>query len=91
MKDVPFVENPKECNILVAGLNAFICDKCIEQANIIIKDEVDYKSTKKFSDFKIFKPLEIKKYLDQYVIGQDQAKKFFLLLFTIIIKNNTSF
>ncbi|MCD6112686.1 MAG: ATP-dependent Clp protease ATP-binding subunit ClpX [Bacteroidales bacterium] len=65
----------KECNILVAGLNAFICDKCIEQANIIIKDEVDYKSTKKFSDFKIFKPLEIKKYLDQYVIGQDQAKK----------------
>ena len=64
---------------LVAGPHAFICDKCIHLCNDII--------TKKTQthDIKVLKPKEIKARLDEYVIGQEDAKFVSLLLFIIII------
>ncbi len=65
-----------EVNLLIAGVDGHICDFCIEQAHGIIQEEVKSKG----SDFNIDKlivkkPKEIKEFLDQYVIGQDDAKK----------------
>ena len=69
--------NKQDTEILIAGANAHICNSCIEQAFHIV--EQDSKSTasikKNASDFKLLKPIEIKSHLDDYVIGQDQAKK----------------
>lgn len=65
-----------ETNLLIAGINAHICDKCIEQANGIVLEEV--KSTKgnhASNDLILRKPKEIRAFLDNYVIGQDQTKK----------------
>jgi ATP-dependent Clp protease ATP-binding subunit ClpX len=65
-----------EVNILIAGITGHICDHCIEQAGQIIKEEIQQKSNYKFSkDFKLQKPKEIKRFLEDYVIGQDEAKK----------------
>lgn len=67
-----------EVGILISGLDAQICDQCIEQANMILKEELYTSSKKKApskSDLKVFKPAEIKNFLDQYVIGQDEAKR----------------
>jgi len=66
----------KEVNLLVAGANAFICDMCAEQANLIVREELKKKGEFKLNKSKLLKPAEIKKFLDQYVIGQDEAKKF---------------
>lgn len=63
-----------EVNILIAGLNAHICDFCINQAQTIIDEEFFSKPQKFSLASEILKPAEIKKYLDQYVIGQDEAK-----------------
>jgi len=65
----------RDANILIAGLNAHICDSCISQAQLIMAEELSAKSHKQAPDFTLLKPIEIKKYLDQYVIGQDEAKK----------------
>ncbi|TWP23992.1 ATP-dependent Clp protease ATP-binding subunit ClpX [Apibacter muscae] len=63
-----------EVQLLVAGLNGHICNDCIEQAhNILIQDQTQVK--KQDFEFKEQKPKEIKKFLDQYVIGQEEAKK----------------
>nr|NQU91929.1 ATP-dependent Clp protease ATP-binding subunit ClpX [Bacteroidota bacterium] len=64
-----------EAEILIAGINANICDECVEQAQLILKEEHSIKKPDKFKDFKVLKPFEIKKYLDQYVIGQEESKK----------------
>ena len=61
--------------MLIAGLNAHICDYCVTQAQVILEEESAAKVQKYFPDFTLLKPVEIKKYLDQYVIGQDEAKK----------------
>lgn len=66
----------KEVNLLVAGANAFICDMCAEQANLIVREELKKKGEFKLNKSKLLKPVEIKKFLDQYVIGQDEAKKY---------------
>jgi len=67
-------KNKKEVNILISGIDSFICDVCILQASQIIKPEkVDFPISKRI-DFKLFKPKEIKEYLDDYVIGQEKAK-----------------
>ena len=63
-----------DTNLLIAGLDAHICDRCITQANGIIEEESNEKFEKKF-DFELKKPKEIKDFLDQYVIGQENAKK----------------
>jgi ATP-dependent Clp protease ATP-binding subunit ClpX len=65
----------KEANILIAGLEGHICDHCIEQANSIMKEELGSKKNSTFDTINLLKPVEIKHFLDQYVIGQDMAKK----------------
>ena len=65
----------KETKLLIAGLESYICDSCIEQANNILIDEFGSKANKVFDSINLLKPSEIKNFLDQYVIGQDMAKK----------------
>lgn len=65
----------KEANILIAGLEGHICDHCIEQAHAIMTEELGGKKNPAFDKINLLKPVEIKKFLDQYVIGQDTAKK----------------
>jgi ATP-dependent Clp protease ATP-binding subunit ClpX len=65
----------KEVNILVAGLEGHICDHCIEQAYSIMNEELGSKKNPAFDSINLLKPVEIKNFLDQYVIGQDMAKK----------------
>ena len=64
-----------QSNVLIAGLDAHICDYCIGQAQHIIEEELATKSKGHFTKIKLQKPKEIKAYLDQYVIGQDEAKR----------------
>jgi len=66
----------KDTNVLVAGIEGYICDNCIDQAQVIVKEEMSaqYKSDNT-SELTLLKPIEIKQHLDQYVIGQDEAKK----------------
>jgi len=65
-----------QTNLLVAGQEAHICDSCIEQAyGIIIEESKRGEDILKNEEFKISKPKEIKGFLDEYVIGQDQTKK----------------
>jgi len=66
----------KEASLLIAGLEGHICDSCIEQAHGIVLEELGTKSDFKIESINLLKPVEIKKFLDQYVIGQDEAKKF---------------
>jgi len=65
----------KEANILIAGLEGHICNHCIEQAYSIMNEELGSKKSTKFDTINLLKPAEIKHFLDQYVIGQDMAKK----------------
>ena len=65
----------KETNLLVAGLDGHICDHCIEQAHILMNEELGNKKSVTFDSVNLLKPNEIKHFLDQYVIGQDMAKK----------------
>ncbi|MDR2206289.1 MAG: ATP-dependent Clp protease ATP-binding subunit ClpX [Flavobacteriaceae bacterium] len=65
-----------EVQMLISGQSGFICENCIEQAHGMLKDSTKnagYSPIENVSEIK--KPKEIKKFLDQYVIGQDQAKK----------------
>lgn len=65
-----------ETDLLIAGLDAHICDKCIEQAHGIVMEELAEKNSSTLSTELILKkPKEIKAFLDQYMIGQVQAKK----------------
>jgi ATP-dependent Clp protease ATP-binding subunit ClpX len=65
-----------ETNLLIAGINAHICDKCIEQAHGIVLEELKTNGNSKMvADLILKKPHEIRAFLDQYVIGQDQTKK----------------
>lgn len=65
-----------ETNLLIAGINAHICDKCIEQAHGIVMEELKSSGQTKLStDLVLKKPHEIRAFLDEYVIGQDQTKK----------------
>ncbi|MBC8054152.1 MAG: ATP-dependent Clp protease ATP-binding subunit ClpX [Sphingobacteriaceae bacterium] len=62
--------------MLIAGLDAHICDKCVAQANQILSEELSTRKNKTAqSALTLMKPMEIKSHLDQYVIGQDDAKK----------------
>ncbi len=62
--------------MLIEGMEAFICDKCVTQANVLLAQELGNKKSKAFDEsFTLLKPTEIKKHIDQYVIGQDEAKK----------------
>ncbi len=79
--------NPNQCSfcgrkksevqILISGQNGFICENCIEQAHLIVKDSATAtpENAMASSMDELKKPREIKTFLDEYVIGQDQAKK----------------
>ena len=64
-----------ETNLLIAGIDAHICDKCIEQANGIVVEELKSNVKTNVGDLVLRKPKEIRAFLDKYVIGQDQTKK----------------
>lgn len=64
-----------ETNVLIAGLEGHICDLCVEQAQAIVREEMSSKHELRLRDIKLLKPAEIKNYLDQYVIGQEAAKR----------------
>jgi ATP-dependent Clp protease ATP-binding subunit ClpX len=63
--------------LLVSGLEANICENCIEQAQLIVNEEIHKKPTQgfKFNLTKVAKPKAISEFLGDYVIGQDEAKK----------------
>ena len=63
-----------QTKLLIAGLDAHICDICISQADMIVKDDEASKESSEFT-VDLRPPLEIKNFLDQHVIGQEQAKK----------------
>lgn len=65
----------KDTNLLIAGMDGHICDHCIEQAYAIVEEEFKRESEFDLNGIKLLKPKEIKDFLDQYVIGQDQAKR----------------
>lgn len=65
-----------DTNLLIAGLDAHICDKCIEQAHGIVVEEVFKPEESELSDSVLLhKPKEIKDFLNEYVIGQSAAKR----------------
>ena len=66
----------KDVNLMVSGTDVHICDSCILQAYHILEEEMNPKERSGFSKgLTLIKPQEMKRYLDQYVIGQDEAKK----------------
>jgi ATP-dependent Clp protease ATP-binding subunit ClpX len=70
-----FCGRPKpETQLLIAGLDAHICDRCIVQAHGIVQEE-DVSSETKEASIELKPPKEIKSFLDTYVIGQESSKK----------------
>ena len=67
--------NKKDVDLMISGIHAHICDKCIAQANQILSEELNTKNNISSPSFNLIKPKEMKKHLDQFVIGQDEAKK----------------
>ena len=67
-------KSQKEVKKLIAGPTVYICDECIELCNDIIAEEYGQESTSRATS-KVLKPKEIKEALDEYVIGQEDAKK----------------
>ena len=70
----------REVKLLIIGLNGYICENCAEQAYRIVQENLTDDQKKPANDQyqqkKVPKPMEIKAYLDQYVIGQDEAKRY---------------
>ena len=64
-----------QTKLLIAGIDAHICDNCVLQAQNILHEEMATRSEAKFKNVDLKKPQEIKAYLDQYVIGQEEAKR----------------
>ena len=66
-----------ETRLLLTGMNGFICDSCVEQASQIVAEHLGHNSAaqSRNSNKRIPQPQEIKDYLDQYVIGQEDAKR----------------
>ena len=69
----------KDVPLLLSGINGFICSDCAMQAYRIVQDTLGAKTSESSGNFvlnNIPKPKQIKEYLDQYVIGQDDAKRY---------------
>ena len=68
----------KDVRLLITGLNAYICDECVRRAGEIVDEALEKQATTKLGlNLKTMpKPREIKDFLDQYVIGQDEAKRY---------------
>ena len=65
----------KEVSIMISGINAHICERCIGQAQQILNEENKIRFSSRSPKFNLVKPKEMKEYLDQFVVGQDEAKK----------------
>jgi len=71
-----FCGRPKEeTGVLIAGMDAHICNHCVEQAQMIVREEILARDSDQITAIKLHKPNEIKAHLDKYVIGQDEAKR----------------
>ena len=64
-----------DTNLLIAGLDAHICDRCIVQAHGIVAEESKHVGQELTPEVMLKKPQEIKAFLDSYIIGQEQTKK----------------
>jgi ATP-dependent Clp protease ATP-binding subunit ClpX len=64
-----------EVEMLIAGTTGHICNNCVVQAQTIVRDEMGQKAGNSFVNLQLLKPADIKKHLDEYIIGQDDAKK----------------
>ena len=60
---------------MISGINAHICEKCVGQAQHILNEETKMQSAANLPRFNLIKPRAIKEHLDQYVVGQDEAKR----------------
>ena len=66
----------QDINVMVSGLDGHICDHCVEQAHLVVEQELKAKGGKtSHFTLNLIKPSEIKKHLDEFVIGQEDAKK----------------
>lgn len=66
----------QDINVMVSGLDGHICDHCVDQAHVVVKQEMKAKGGKSANfALNLLKPMEIKRHLDEFVIGQDDAKK----------------
>lgn len=68
--------NKKDVDLMISGIHAHICDKCISQAQQILNEELKTKSTTTSPKFNLIKPADMKLHLDEFVVGQDEAKKY---------------
>ena len=69
-------KNRDEVKILIAGHEGHICEECVDHALEIVQQEVTSKQENKSAyKLSVKKPVELKQHLDEYVIGQDEAKK----------------
>ncbi|MFT4521855.1 MAG: ATP-dependent Clp protease ATP-binding subunit ClpX [Bacteroidia bacterium] len=64
-----------QVSLLVSGIDAHICDECIERGHSIVSEEKDHRKATTPFEIELLKPKDIKEHLDAYVIGQDDAKK----------------
>ncbi|MGI4738376.1 MAG: ATP-dependent Clp protease ATP-binding subunit ClpX [Janthinobacterium lividum] len=71
-----FCNKPKrDVAVMISGINAHICEKCVAQAQHILSEETKLQAEARQPKFNLIKPREIKTHLDQYVVGQDEAKR----------------
>jgi len=66
----------KHVDLMISGIHAHICDKCISQAQQILSEESKTKTDETTPQFNLIKPADMKKFIDEYVVGQDEAKKY---------------
>ena len=66
----------KDVDLMISGIHAHICDKCITQAQQILTEEGKSSPDTSAPQFNLVKPVDMKKFLDEYVVGQDEAKKY---------------
>src|SRR6478609_5885116 len=68
--------NKAETEFLISGVAAYICDQCIDQAHKLVHEDLKKEAaSKSVGEITLLKPAEIKEHLDEYVIGQDEAKR----------------
>lgn len=65
----------KEVTLMLSGINAHICDRCIMQGHQILLEETKPKDKNAPASFNLMKPIEMKIFMEQFVVGQDEAKK----------------
>ena len=64
-----------EVDLMISGVHAHICNYCIEQSYNILKEESSSAKSSEGFNIRLIKPKELKLFLDDYVVGQDEAKK----------------